>query len=100
MNENKYKKRFDFQQKMISRQSEQIEELKLKIESLELKLKEKDQIIYSITPLRNELTENVNEVKRHKKEYQNLISEVKEMKEIVNKEVYKGRWRLVKFLIN
>ena len=99
MNEKKYKKRLEFQQKMISRQSEQIESLKSEIENLKLKYKEKDETINSVSNLRNELTENINEVKKHKEEYKSLIEELKKMKEIINQEVYRGRWRLVKFLI-
>lgn len=99
MNEKNYKKRLEFQQKMISRQSEQIEALKSQIEKLQIKLKEKDEVISSVTPLRKELTENVNEIKKHKKEYQKLIQELKTMKNIVNEEVYKKRWWLIKFLL-
>ena len=66
MNEKKYKKRLGFQQKIIAHQSEQIDDLKLKIEKLENELKEKDEIINSVTPLRNELTKNINEIKVYK----------------------------------
>lgn len=101
MNEkkNKYQKRLDFQQKIISRQSEQIESLKLEIEKLNLKLIEKDELINSVEFLRKELKQNVNEIKRGKEEYRALINELKQMEKIVNQEVYKGRWKIVKWLI-
>ncbi len=101
MNErkNKYEKRFQFQQKMIARQSEQINSLKSQVENLKLELKEKDEIINSVTSLRNELTENVNAAKKYKEEYKNLIQELKKMKNTINKKVYKGRWWLIKFLL-
>ena len=99
MNEKNYKKRLDFQQKIISRQSEQIESLRLEIDKLKLKIEEKDKIINSVDSLRSELIQNVNESKKYKKEYKKLIEELKNMKKILNKTVYKGRWRLVKFLI-
>lgn len=101
MNEkkNKYEKRLQFQQKMITRQFEQIDSLKNEIEKLTLECQKKDEIINSVTPLRNELTVNVNEVKKKKKEFDELIQEMKKMKEIVNRTVYKGRWKLIKFLI-
>ncbi len=99
MNEKNYKKRLDFQEKMISRKNEQIEALELEIESLKLKLEEKDEIINSVTPLRNELAENVKQVKEYKKQYDTLIQDLKKMKEIINLTVYKGRWKLIKFLI-
>lgn len=94
MNEkkNKYEKRLRFQQKMISRLLEENEKLKLE-------LNEKCAIINSVTPLRNELTDNVNEVKKCKKQYKKLIQELKIMKSIFNKEVYKNRWWLIKLLL-
>ena len=99
MNEKKYKKRLEFQQKIISRQSEQIDALKTEIETLKNKLKEKDEIINSVEPMRKEMAENINEQKRLKKEYKKLIQELKKMKSIVNQTVYKGRWWLIKFLL-
>lgn len=45
------------------------------------------------------MTEVINEQKRLKNEYEELIQELKQMKEIMNTTVYKGKWRLVKFLI-
>lgn len=99
MNEKKYKKRLDFQSLMISRQSQQIDSLKLEIEKLELKLKEKDEIINSIQPMRKEMTENIEKYKKLKDEYINLIQELKQMKKVIDKEVYKNRWWLIKFLI-
>lgn len=54
---NKYEKRLAFQQKMIARQSEQIEKLKSEIEKLTLECQKKDELINSVTPLRNELAE-------------------------------------------
>lgn len=99
MNEKKYKKRLEFQQNMISRQSKQVEDLKLQIEKLELKCKEKDEIINSVASSKEELAQNIAEVKKYKEEYGELIKELRKMKEIVNQTVYKGRWKLIKFLI-
>lgn len=101
MNEkkNKHQKRLEFQQKMIARQSEQIKSLKNEIEKLNLKLKEKDEVINSVSSLRDELSQNVTEVKKYKNEYKSLIQELKKMKNIINQEVYKKRWWLIKWLI-
>ena len=99
MNEKKYKKRLDFQQKIITRQSKQIDDLTLKNERLQQEIQEKDRIINSVASLRKELTENVNEVKQYKKKYQKLIQELKTMKNIINEEVYKKRWWLMKFFL-
>lgn len=99
MNEKSYKKRLDFQQKVISKKSEEIESLKLENEKLKQKLKEKDEIITSVESMRKEVTESAKEHKRLKSEYRKLIQELRQMKMAMNKEVFKNRWWLVKFLI-
>lgn len=99
MNEKNYKKKLDFQNKMISRLSEEIESLKSQNDILNTKLKEKDEIINSVTPLRNELKQNIEEFKMNKKEYAKLINELEKMKSIMNQTVYKGRWWLIRFLM-
>lgn len=99
MNEKSYKKKFEFQEKIIARQSEQIELLKLQIEKLKFECEKKDELINSVAPLKEELSEDVKKYKKLKNEFENLVKELKTMKNIVNQEVYKGRWRLIKFLI-
>lgn len=99
MSEKNLKKRLEFQQKMISRQSEQIDGLKSKIAELELTIEKKDELIKSVDYLRKELADNINEIKQKKNEYEKLIKELKDMKNIMNKEVYKNRWNLVRLLI-
>ena len=99
MNEKGYKKRLEFQSDVIARQLQQIGDLKIQIQQLELKCEEKDEIIGSVNNLREELIQNISEIKKYKEEYKNLIEELKKMKKILNQEVYKGKWRLIKFLI-
>ena len=99
MNEKSYKKRLEFQNKMISRQSEQIDKLKNEIGNLKLKLDEKDKIIRAVESMRKEMAENIEEQKQLKNEYKQLIQQLKQMKNIINKEVYKNRWWLIKWLI-
>ena len=99
MNEKKYEKRSEFQQKIISRQSEQIDSLKSEIEGLKLKLNEKDEIINSVEPMLREMTENIKEQKNLKEQYKALIQELKMMKSIVNEEVYRKRWWLIRLFL-
>lgn len=94
-----YKKRYEFQKKINLRQAEEIESLKTQIDALVSICDEKDKVIESVDFLRKELTENVNEIKKRKKEYENLIKDLKKMKKIINQTVYKNRWWLIKFLI-
>lgn len=99
MNEKSYKKRLDFQQKTISRQSKQIEDLISINRKLQLEIEEKNNVINSVEHLRKELTQNVNKIKKYRVEYENLIDEIKEMKKAVDQNVYKGRWRLIRLLM-
>lgn len=93
------KKRIKFQNELISRQLEQVESLKSQISKLELELQKKDDIINSVANLKDELIKDISEVKKYKDEYKKLIGELRKMKEILNQTAYKGKWRLVKFLI-
>ena len=99
MNEKKYEKKYKLQEKLVSRQSEQIEKLNVQIANLKLEIEEKDNIINSVSSLRDELIQKNQDIDKYKEEYRVLIDELRKMKEILNQEVYKGRWWLVKFLI-
>lgn len=99
MNEKGYKRRLEFQQKMILKQSRQIESLKSQNEKLKLELQEKNDVINSVALLKDELIRNIDDVKRYKEEYRELIKELRKMKETIDKDVYKGRWRLIKHLM-
>ena len=99
MNEKKYNKRLEFQQKMVSRQSEQIDNLKSEIETLKIKLIEKDEIINAIEPMRKEMAESIKEHRSLTEQYKKLVEELQQMKKIINQEVYKNKWWLIKFLI-
>lgn len=99
MNDKNYKKKYELQNKMISRQIKQIESLKLQVNNLNLELKKKDEIIGSIDLLRSELAQNVSEINKYKEEYKNLVEELRKMKEVINKTYYKGKWSLIKLLI-
>ena len=99
MNEKNYKKRLDFQQKMIARYLEQIEKLKIDNEKLTLECQKKDEIIHSVESMRKEMTENIKEQRKLKEQYKALIKELKMMKNIINEEVYRKRWWLVRFFL-
>lgn len=99
MNEKNYKRKLEFQEKLIKRQSEEIESLNAQIEELKLKCEEKDRVIHSIASLKKELSDNVADVKKYKKQYKDLIDELRKMKAIMNQTVFKGKWKLVRFLI-
>ena len=93
------KKKLDFQQKIITRQSKQIELMKSQIEYLKQKCQEKDDVINSVQSIREELIENAKEHRRFKNEYEELVDELKQMKKIIDVNVYKGRWKIVKWVM-
>lgn len=99
MAEKKFKKRIEFQQKIVERQKEQIEKLKLENEKLKQQCAEKDKLINSVDGYREELLKEIENIKKSKAEYSRLIKELQTMKTNINQIVYKGRWNLVKFLI-
>lgn len=94
-----YEKKYEFQKKLTLKQSEEIKELESKIEELENKCKEKDKIINSIESLRNELMENINGAKESREKYEDLVSELREMKKVMNQTVFKKKWKLIRFLM-
>lgn len=99
MSEKNYRKKLEFQKKTIARQLEQIDSLRLQVEELKLECEKKNEIINSVAHLKNELTKSVSDVKKYKEQYKALIEELRKMKEIMNQEVFKGRWKLIRFLI-
>ena len=99
MNEKTLKKRLDFQQNIISKKSEEIKCLKIENEKLRLEIQEKDELINSVSPLIEELNKNIGDAKTYKEEFRKVIGELKKMKEVMNKSVFKGRWKLVRLLI-
>lgn len=99
MNEKKYEKRLEMQNKLISRQSEQIKDLEQQVRDLQLEIEEKNKIINSIEPMREEMAKHIAEVKKRKVEFESLTNELRKMKDVLNETIYKGRWNIVKLLI-
>lgn len=99
MSEKNYRKKLEFQKKTIARQLEQIKGLKSQNEKLKLELEKKEEIINSVESMRIEMAENLKEQKRLKEDYKRLIQQLKHMKSIIDKDVYKNRWWLIKLLI-
>lgn len=99
MNDKSYKKKYELQNKTVLKQFERIKLLESENEKLKLESKKKDELINSVSSLRDELFQGVNNIKNYEKEYKDLVEELRKMKKIINQTVYKGKWRLVKFLI-
>lgn len=84
---------------IIKRQADEIRLLKSRINELNNACQQKDEMIESVDRFRQEFMNLIEETKGKKKEYEKLIGEVRAMRDALNREVFKGRWSIVKWLI-
>lgn len=89
----------DIKSEIIKRQSDEIESLKKSIEDLNITCEQKDELIGSIDGLRNDLIEVLKDLDDKRDKYDTLISELMEMKNIINEEVFHKKWWLIRFLL-
>lgn len=84
---------------IIKYQADEIKSLKAQIDKLNISCKEKDELINSVEHFQQEFVQIVEELRGKKQEYEKLIGEVREMKNALDREVFRGRWSIVKWLI-
>lgn len=84
---------------IIKRQVIEIKELKKLIDNLNITCEQKDEIIGSIDGLRQDLIDVITDINDKREQYDALINELIEMKKIINQEVFKGRWKIIRFLL-
>lgn len=89
----------DIKSEIIKRQSDEIESLKKSIEDLNITCEQKDELIGSIDGFRNDLIEVLKDLDDKRDKYDTLISELMEMKNIINEEVFHKKWWLIRFLL-
>lgn len=97
--QNRNKRFNDRKSRIISRQVDEIDKLKQTVSDLEISCQEKDELISSIDTLIADMRETVDGINAKSEEYDKLIDELRQMKRIMNEEVFKGKWWLMKFLI-
>lgn len=93
------KKRSDLRSQIIVRQVDKIDSLQKQVSLLEIDNVKKDEIINSINALRDDLFETVNELRGKGEEYDRLVAELIQMRNVMNQEVFKGRWKLIRLLL-
>ena len=81
---------------IIKRQDDEIRALKSHINELNITCQQKDE---SVDKFQQEFMGLIDELKEKKEEYEKLIGEVRAMKKAIDREVFKGRWSIVKWLI-
>lgn len=93
------KKRCKYQEKIINKQTAEIENLKNKINKLQIAEKNKSDLFNCIDNIQNEMNITIDDMKKRKEEYENVILEIEDMKTVINKIIFKGKWWIVKLLI-
>ena len=96
---NRKKKKSDLRSQIIVRQVDKIDSLQKQVSLLEIDNVKKDEIINSINALRDDLFETVNELRGKGEEYDRLVAELIQMRNVMNQEVFKGRWKLIRLLL-
>lgn len=100
MNKNfKRKNKSDIKNRVILNQIDKIDKLQKVISDLEISCAEKDKVIESINDIRDNFLGIINELKEKKEEYDTLISDLTEMRKVMNQTVFKGKWKLIRLLL-
>lgn len=84
---------------IIQHQADEIKSLKAQIDKLNIGCKEKDELINSVEHFQQEFTQILEELRDKKQEYEKILKEIKAMRDALNREVFKGKWSIVKWLI-
>ena len=95
----KKKDGMEIKNRIIGRQSEEIQSLKDKISALEIDCKTEDDLIHSVDYVRNDMIAVIEDLKKQSKKYDELINELTEMKNTMNKIVFKKKWKLIRWLL-
>lgn len=93
------KKRESLRNQILQRKEREIELLKEKIVELQNECNKKDEFIKSIEDMRNELKKSIDDINKRKEEYRSLNEDLRQMKNVFNKTIFKGRWRIIKWLM-
>lgn len=89
----------DAKNKIIKRQSDEIESLRSQIEKLNIDNANKDELIYSVDHLREEFEGIIDNLKSKEAEYDKLIADLRLMRKAFDREVFANRWWIVKRLM-
>lgn len=93
------RKKQDLKSRTIQRQANQIKDMQKEIDRLETRCKEQEKELGSMAYMHDEMASLISELREKVKEYNSYLDEIKKMKAVFNKDLFKGRWNLVKFLV-
>lgn len=93
------KRKSEFKDKIIERKNGEIEVLKELVNELQINCNDKDNIINAVDGFHKELNDIMKDLKEYREKYNALVKEVFEMRQVLNKTVFKGRWKIIKWLM-
>lgn len=99
MSERRLRKKYEAQIKINERQNEEIGKLSGRVSELIMECEKKDQVISSVMELRDDLDDTVKELVEKREEYLKMLAEIKEMRKVLDQTVFKGRWKLIRWLM-
>lgn len=76
-----------------------IEQLHKEIENLQIDCDKKDALIASVNGIKNEFTQILDNLKAKSEEYDKLLGDLKQMRQVINQTYFKGKWKIIKFLL-
>lgn len=97
--EKRLRKRYETQQHISNVQANEISRLKSKITELEITCEKKDEIIRSVDGIMNEFFREIEIARQKQAECKKILDELREMKSVMNQSFFKGRWKLIRFLL-
>lgn len=96
----KDRRKIEVQQRVIETQTDEIERLKAKINELEIEESQRDAIIELADDVRDEMDGIIAELKEQKEKYEDLFSELLEMRNVMEEMVFNGKYKLLKRLFS
>ena len=90
---------FDYKSRIIENQKKQIRQLKEIVDKLEIDNKDKQELMFIFNSAYGELKEEISKVRDSQKKCDALIVELKKMRTVMNRTVFKGRWKLIQLLM-
>lgn len=96
---NRDARRLEMKDRIINRQSDTIEDMKKQISALEIDVQEKNILLKSMDDLLDDMRNTIQEVDSKKDEYDRLIAELRDMKKIMDEEVFHRKWWILKHVL-
>lgn len=96
---NRDARRLEMKDRIINRQSDTIEDMKKQISALEIDVQEKNMLLKSMDDLLDDMRNTIQEVDSKKDEYDRLIAELRDMKKIMDEEVFHRKWWILKHVL-